>query len=212
EEIMKNAENQMYRNKLKEGKSIRNNSIKAILKTLTDKFEEEKIHSDRVSQYCRLIGQKLNIKSDDLNELEIAGLFHDIGKISIPDHILHKESFLSKDDYEIIKTHTENGYNILRAADKYSNLAEYALTHHEHWNGLGYPRGLSKEEIPLFSRIIAISDAYEAMTSDRVYRKTMSQEEAVKEIIRCSGSQFDPFIARVFVEEVLGFNFDMDMS
>lgn len=212
EEIMKNAENQMYRNKLTEGKSIRNNSIKAILKTLTDKFEEEKIHSERVSHYCRLIGQKLNIKTADLNELEIAGLFHDIGKISIPDHILHKKSFLSKEDYEIIKTHTENGYNILRAADKYSNLAEYALTHHEHWNGLGYPRGLSKEEIPLFSRIIAIADAYEAMTSDRVYRKAMSQEDAVREIIRCSGSQFDPFIARIFVEEVLGFDFDSDMS
>ncbi|MGD9604965.1 MAG: HD domain-containing phosphohydrolase [Bacilli bacterium] len=208
EEVLKNAENQMYRNKITEGKSIRNSAIQAILKTLTDKFEEEKTHSNRVSQICKQIGAELNLRTDDIKELEMAGLFHDIGKISIPDEILHKPGRLTKDEFDIIKQHTENGYHILRAADEYSKLAEYALTHHEHWDGGGYPRGLKNTEIPLFSRIIGIADAFEAMTSDRVYRKKMSDEEAVKEIIKYSGTQFDPDLAKIFVEKVLKMSFN----
>ena len=208
EDVIKNAENQMYRNKVTEGRSIRNSAIKAILKTLTDKFEDEKTHSTRVSELCKKMGIALHVKSDDLKELEIAGLFHDIGKISIPDEILYKPARLTKEEYEIIKTHTENGYHILRAADEYSNLAEYALSHHEHWNGQGYPRGLKGKDIPLFSRIIGIADAFEAMTSDRVYRKKMSDLEAVKEIVKFSGSQFDPELAKIFVEKVLEYPFE----
>ncbi|MDP2425955.1 MAG: diguanylate cyclase [bacterium] len=204
EEVVKISENMMYRNKITEGKSIRNNAIKAIMKTLTDKYLEEKIHSTRVSMICRQIGEALNIRSDDLKELEMAGLFHDIGKISIPDAILDKPGKLTEDEYKIIKAHTENGYHILRAADEYSNIAEYALSHHEHWDGLGYPQKRKGEEIPLFSRIICIADAYEAMTSDRVYRKRLSKEVATKEIIRCAGTQFDPNLAKLFVEKVLG--------
>ncbi len=200
EETIKAAENFMYRNKVTEGKSIRNNAIKAILKTLTDKYSEEKIHSKRVSIICKHIGERMHIKSDDLKELEMAGLYHDIGKISIPDVILYKPGKLTPDEYDIIKSHTENGYNILRAADEYSNLAEYALSHHERWDGLGYPRGLKGTDIPLFSRIIGVADSYEAMTSDRVYRKRLSKEEAVQEIIRCAGTQFDPEIAAIFLE------------
>lgn len=203
EEIMKNAENQMYRNKVTEGRLIRNKSIVAILKTLTDKFAEEDQHSKRVSELSREIGQALNIKSDSLKELEIAGLFHDIGKISIPDNIIRKPGKLTEEEFEIIKTHTENGYNILRAADEYSNLAEHALSHHEYWDGSGYPRGLKGKEIPLYSRIIAIAGAYEAMTADRVYRKALSKEVAVQEIINGSGKQFDPRLVKIFIEKVL---------
>lgn len=205
EKMIKNAENHMYRNKVTEGKSVRNSAIKAILKTLTDKFDEEKTHSNRVCELCRKMGDALNLKSDDLRELEVAGLFHDIGKISIPDEILHKPSKLTKEEFDVIKTHTENGYHILRAADEYSNLAEYALSHHEHWNGQGYPRGLEGTNIPLFSRIICIVDAFEAMTSDRVYRKKMDELAAVNEIIKYSGTQFDPNLAQIFVEKVLGY-------
>lgn len=209
EEVIKVSENMMYRNKITEGKSIRNSAIKAILKTLTDKYQEEKVHSSRVSQLCKLLGEALHIRSDDLKELELAGLFHDIGKISIPDAILDKPGKLTKEEYEIIKNHTENGYHILRAADEYSNLAEFALSHHEHWNGKGYPRGLQGEAIPLFSRIICIADAFEAMTSDRVYRKKRSNEAAAEEIIRYAGTQFDPTLAKVFVEQVLKLPFEL---
>ncbi len=208
EEVLKNAENQMYRNKVTEGRSIRNNAIKAILKTLTDKFEDEKTHSTRVSELCKKMGIALSVKSDDLRELEVAGLFHDIGKISIPDDILYKPARLTPEEFEIIKMHTENGYHILRAADEYSNLAEYALSHHEHWNGKGYPRGLSGKDIPLFSRIICIADAFEAMTSDRVYRKKLTEQAAVNEIIKYAGTQFDPDLAKIFVEKVLGYPFE----
>jgi putative nucleotidyltransferase with HDIG domain len=193
----------MYRNKVTEGRSIRNKSIVAILKTLTDKFEEEEKHSKGVSELCRKMGEALNIKSDDLKELEIAGLYHDIGKIAIPDKILRKPGKLTKEEFSIVKTHTDNGYNILRAADEYSNLAEYALSHHENWDGSGYPRGLKGKEIPLYSRIIRIADAYEAMTSDRVYRKALDEDISVEEILKGSGSQFDPKLVKVFIEKVL---------
>lgn len=203
EEILRIAENYMYRNKLSEGHSFRNHAIKAILKTLTDKYEEERIHSFKVSEYVLKIGQALGFKQDDLKELELAGLYHDIGKISVPDAILDKPGRLTEEEYNKIKLHTEVGYQILKAADEYSNLAEYALSHHERWDGKGYPRGLKEKEIPLFSRIIAVADSYEAMTADRVYRKKLTNEQAIDEIKKCAGTQFDPKIAKVFVEKVL---------
>jgi HD-GYP domain-containing protein (c-di-GMP phosphodiesterase class II) len=128
---------------------------------------------------------------------------HDIGKITIPDHILKKPGKLTEDEWQVMKSHTTNGYQILRSADKYTRLADYALTHHERWDGKGYPKGLKQEEIPFFSRIIGICDAYEAMTSDRPYRKAMSKEYAINELKNCSGLQFDPHLVKIFIEEVL---------
>jgi diguanylate cyclase (GGDEF)-like protein/PAS domain S-box-containing protein len=201
---LKFAENQMYRHKTIEGTSFRRHAINAILKTLTDKYSIEREHSQRVSQLSKLIGMELHLmREDEIKELEQAGLFHDIGKISIPDNILNKTGKLTEKEYDTIKTHTEVGYQILRAANEYSDLAIHALNHHECWDGSGYPSGLKGKDIPLFSRIICIADAYDAMTSDRPYRKKMSKEYAVSEIIRCSGTQFDPKIAKIFVEKVL---------
>lgn len=204
EEVMRLAENFMYRNKLSASKSVRNSSIKAILKTLTDKYTEEKAHSTKVSSYCKKIGEALRIKSDELKELELAGLFHDIGKISIPDRILDKPGKLTAEEYQIIKSHPESGYQILRAADEYSDLAIHALYHHERWDGTGYPKGLKGKDIPLYSRIIAVADAYEAMTSNRSYRAKLGKDVAIEELKRYSGTQFDPTIVKVFVEKVLG--------
>ncbi len=202
-EVQKNAENYMYRHKLADGMSTRNHAIQAILQTLTDKYEEEKIHSQRVSTFCVALGRALDLNQDSLKELELSGLYHDIGKISIPDAILDKPGKLTNEEYDIIKTHTEVGYNILRAADAYSNLAENALYHHERWDGKGYPRGLAGLEIPLFSRVINVCDSFEAMTANRPYKKKMTTEEAGKEIMRCSGTQFDPTLAKLFVSKVL---------
>lgn len=203
QDIIKFAENKMYRSKLSEGMSVRNNAIRAIHKTLTEKYKEERVHSERVSALCKALGMKLGIKNEDLNELVMAGMYHDIGKISIPDAILDKPSGLTKEEYDIMKTHTESGYQILKAADEYSNLAEYALSHHERWDGKGYPRGLKETEIPLYARIICICDSFEAMTTDRPYKKKLEKKQAVAEIIKCSGSQFDPRLAKVFVTDVL---------
>ena len=201
--ILKEAEDYMYRLKLAEGMSFRNNSIKAILKTLTDKYKDERLHLEKVSLICREMGKILQLTDDQVRELEYAGLYHDIGKISIPDQILDKPGKLTASEYEIMKTHTEAGYQILRAADAYSNIAEYALTHHERWDGKGYPRGLKGVDIPYFSRIISIIDAYEAMTSKRVYKDKMTKQEAINEIIRCAGTQFDPNLAEIFVTKFL---------
>jgi diguanylate cyclase (GGDEF)-like protein/PAS domain S-box-containing protein len=204
DEVLKLAENHMYRHKLAEGASVRNNTIKAIFKTLTDKYTEERVHSVNVSKLCKQIGEKMELNEYSIKELELAGMYHDIGKISIPDAILNKPGRLTNDEYEKIKTHPEISYQILRAADEYSDLAIHALHHHERWDGKGYPNGKKGENIPLFSRIICIADSYEAMTSVRVYKEKMSKLDAVNEIIRCSGTQFDKSIAKIFVEEVLG--------
>lgn len=197
------VENNMYKNKIIDSRSIKNNSIVAILKTLTNKYTYELIHSQRVSYYCKKMGEALNLSNDEIKELEIAGLYHDIGKISIPDNILGKPGKLNEFEFEKMKSHTTAGFQILRAADAYSSLAEYALSHHERWDGNGYPNHLRNEQIPYFARIICITDAYEAMTSDRVYRTKLTQEDAAREILRCSGAQFDPHLVNVFVGKVL---------
>lgn len=203
DEVRKRAENDMYRQKILERKSVKNKAISAILKTLTDKYEAEKLHSNRVSKISIQIGQALELDSESLKMLSTAAMFHDIGKISLPDEILNKPGKLTKEEYEIVKTHTTIGYDILHTADQYSELAIHASSHHERWDGLGYPNGLIGTQIPLFSRIICIADAYEAMTSDRPYRKSMSKEAATQEIIDNAGTQFDPDIAKIFVEQVL---------
>jgi diguanylate cyclase (GGDEF)-like protein/PAS domain S-box-containing protein len=203
EDIIVKAENDMYSKKTLHNQSSRNQVITALFNSLKEKYNEERVHSDRVSQYCLAMGKKMNLTYSEVLELELAGRMHDIGKITIPDHILKKPGKLTEDEWQVMKSHTTNGYQILRSADKYSRLADYALTHHERWDGKGYPKGLKQEEIPFFSRIIGICDAYEAMTSDRPYRKAMSKEYAISELKNCSGLQFDPHLVKIFIEEVL---------
>lgn len=202
-DIIKEAEENMYKRKVLEGRSMRSSAIHAILTTLTDKFNVEKIHSEKVSEYCYEIGKAMNLSKEFTEELKLAGLLHDIGKISIPDKVLSKPGKLNNEEWEIMKEHTIYGFNILRAADEYSNLALYALTHHEKYDGTGYPKGLAGEEIPLFSRIICVADAYEAMTADRPYRKALEKKQAIQELIKFKNIQFDPDIVDVFLNDVL---------
>jgi diguanylate cyclase (GGDEF)-like protein/PAS domain S-box-containing protein len=201
-DVLKNAEDRMYANKILHGQSARNETIMTLFETLKEKYEEEKLHSNRVSEYCKMMGEKLDLSEDQTKELEFAGLMHDIGKITIPDRILDKPGKLTNEEWVIMKTHTINGYHILRSADKYSKLAEYALTHHERWDGKGYPNGLREEEIPLFSRVISICDAYEAMTADRPYRKALDYKVAIAELNRCAGTQFDKELVAIFINAV----------
>ena len=202
-DVLREAENNMYRHKVIESMSVRNQAIRAIYKTLTDKYKDERIHSEKVSMLCYVTGLALGVKDESLDELKLAGLYHDIGKIAIPDAILDKPGPLTTEEFEVMKTHTEIGYQILRAADDYSRLAEYALTHHERWDGKGYPRGISADDIPLFSRIISLADSYDAMTTNRVYRSKMTKDEAIEELIKGAGKQYDPKITKVFIKEVL---------
>lgn len=202
-DVIIRAEESMLKKKVMEGRSMRSKAIHAILSTLTDKFKVEKVHSEKVSDYCYRIGQAMKLSKDMTEELKLAGLLHDIGKISVPDHVLSKPGKLDPKEWEQMKEHTIFGFNILRAADEYSNLALYALTHHEKYDGTGYPKGLAGEDIPLFSRIICVADAYEAMTADRPYRNALSEEVAISELKKYKGIQFDPKIVDVFITKVL---------
>ncbi len=157
-------------------------------------------HSSRVTSFAVQLGQALNLSRDDMDILNIASSLHDIGKVGIPDSVLLKPARLTDEEFKIIMTHPEVGANILQPIIPMRNEAVIIKHHHEHYNGSGYPDGIKGAEIPLLSRIIGIADAYDAMTSDRPYRKGMSNAEALAEIQRCKGSQFDPELADIFIE------------
>jgi diguanylate cyclase (GGDEF)-like protein/PAS domain S-box-containing protein/putative nucleotidyltransferase with HDIG domain len=199
-DTLNQAETNMYRNKMIHGKNTKNKAILSILKALTEKNIYEKDHSIFVSKYAKMIGEDMKLSKDSIKELELAALLHDIGKISISDEILLKPTKLTPQEFEMIKTHTESGYQILRIADEYSDFAEYALSHHERYDGSGYPSKLKGEDIPLFSRIIAVADAYEAMTSKRPFRDAYTKEYAISELKKHSGTQFDPKIVKRFLK------------
>ena len=204
QEVFKNTEDHMYRHKLYESASTKSKTIDLIMNTLFEKNNREMLHSKRVSEICENIAAKMNFNKENISHIRIAGLMHDIGKIGIDENILNKPQKLSTDERKEIERHSEIGYRILSSVNEFSEIAEHVLEHQEKWNGKGYPKGLKGEEISLQARIIAVADAFDAMTRDRAYGKVLSEEEAIKEIKRCSGTQFDPEIAGVFVENVLG--------
>jgi PAS domain S-box/diguanylate cyclase (GGDEF) domain len=202
-EVFKKAEDRMYKKKLFESPSMRGKTIKAIINTLHEKNKREEQHSYRVSGLSKNIGIALGLLEEDIEELKTVGLLHDIGKIAIKETTLNKQGKLTVDEWDEIKRHPEIGYRILSTVNDMSEIAEYVLCHHEKWNGTGYPKGLKGQEIPLQSRIIAIADAYDAMTSDRSYRKALPEEIALKELKNNAGIQFDPEILIVFIDAVL---------
>ena len=208
-EIIANAENNMYRHKLSERSSMRSKTIDLIMNALFEKSNRAAIHSNRVSSLCKAIGSKMNFDKESVNQIGIAGLIHDIGKIGIDEKILNKPGSLTADEKVEIERHPEIGWRLLSSTNEFSVLAQFVLSHHEKWDGSGYPHGIKGKEIPLESRIIAVADAYDAMTSERSYRKALCKDAATKELTRCSGTQFDPEIVDVFVNQVLSDNSDL---
>ena len=198
DDVMTKAEEFMYRKKIAEGQSMRSRTVQVIMNTLNEKNKRERIHAQNVSKICRKIAEIMKFEPEIVKEIELAGMLHDIGKIAIDDNILNKNGVLTEAEFDQIKRHPECGYQIMKSVDAYTKLADYILSHHERWDGKGYPRGLAGDNIPLISRIINIADAYEAMTANRPYRKGMSHEDALNEIKRCSGTQFDPYIVATF--------------
>jgi len=205
-EIIANAENHMYRHKLHERSSMRSKTIDLIINTLFEKSKREAIHSNRVSNICKAIGTKMDFDKETVDHIGLAALIHDIGKIGVDEKILNKSGSLSADERIEIERHPEIGWRLLSSTNEFSELAQFVLSHHEKWDGSGYPNGIEGQKIPLESRIIAVADAYDAMTSERSYRKALCKEDAVKELRRCSGTQFDPEIVDVFVNQVLSDN------
>lgn len=203
QQVFRKAEDYMYKRKLFEGSCMRGKTINTIMNTLNEKNKREEQHSVRVSELCKSMGESLGLNERKIYDLKTAGLLHDIGKIAIEEIILNKPGKLTEDEFKEIKRHPEIGYRILSTVNEMSEIAEYILLHHEMWNGNGYPKGIKGENIPIESRIIAIADAYDAMISERSYRKALSEELAVEELQRNAGIQFDEELVKVFIEKVL---------
>ena len=157
-------------------------------------------HSDRVSEFSVLIGKKLGLSEDELKILKIGGLFHDVGKIGIPDAILLKEDKLTDDEYSQIKNHPSIGAHILQNSEFFKDMIPIVKHHHEKYDGTGYPSKLKGEDIPYFARIAAVADTFDAMTTKRSYRTALPLDVVKKEFEKCSGTQFDPKIAKVFLD------------
>ncbi len=207
-ELLKQAENALRRSKLTESPSAHSRAVHTIISTLHEKNRREELHSRRVSVLSVRLAEVAGMGTKEAAELRTAGLLHDIGKIAIDDSVLNKQGKLTAQEWEEVKRHPEIGWRILGSVGELGELANYILSHHERMDGKGYPRGLSGQAIPIPSRIIAIADAYDAMTAPRPYRESISDAEAAAEIKRCAGSQFDTNLARLFVEQVLEYNWD----
>jgi len=146
------------------------------------------------------MGEKIGLSREELNHLSLLTNLHDIGKVNIAEEILKKPSDLTDLEWETIKKHPEKGFAIAMAIKEFAPVADSILAHHERWDGDGYPQGLKGEETPYLARIISIVDAYDVMTTGRPYQQAVSKEEALAEIIKCAGGQFDPELAEEFVE------------
>jgi len=199
-EVIKAADNQMYENKLSESRSSKSNIVQGLINVLDTKSSETKEHALRMTKLAFDFGEKLGLTESDQNRLSLLATLHDIGKINISESILNKADKLTDQEWEIMKKHTEQGYKIASSSEEFASVAEEIFSHHENWDGSGYPRQLQKKEIPYLARIISLVDAYDVMTHERPYSKAMSKEEAIKEIKKCSGTQFDPELAAKFIE------------
>jgi len=198
--IIKKTEDDMYTHKVYESSSMRSKTIDLIMKTLFEKNSREMLHSKRVSEVCGLLAKKARFNKEDIKKIKLTGLMHDIGKIGINEKILNSTGKLDIDELAEIRKHSEIGSRILSASGEFVEIAEVVLQHHERWDGLGYPRGLKGEDISLNARIIAIADTYDAMVSERAYRHSYTKQEAIDEIQRCAGTQFDPLLVKLFTE------------
>lgn len=193
------AEDLMYRRKLLENQSFHSSILSSIKATMFEKSNETEAHAERLAELSKKLGEKVGLSGEKLDELELVATLHDIGKISVDKNILAKQDKLSFEEWHEIKKHPEAGYRIAYSLPELRHISEFILSHHERWDGNGYPQGLSGENIPLLSRIVSIIDAYDAMTQDRAYRKAMSAESALQEIISNAGTQFDPELVKLFV-------------
>ncbi len=187
---------------LKDTQEVLFSSIEALASAIDAKDPYTHGHSRRVTQYALKIGNFLNLDDEQLEVLRTAGLLHDVGKIGIREDIIAKPSGLTEEEYEQIKNHPSVGANILKPVKKLKEAAKGVIDHHERYDGTGYPRGLAGKKISLSGRILAVADAFDAMTSDRPYRKALDRKQAINELNACSGTQFDSEVVNAFLKVI----------
>ena len=200
-EVFKEADNNMYREKLHQGQSARSAIVQTVMKLLAARDFITEGHADRLQDIVVMIGTALGLSESRLADLRLLAQFHDIGKVGIPDRILLKPGALTDEERIEMRRHCEIGHRIALTSPDLAPIADWILKHQEWWDGSGYPLGEAGEEIPLECRILAVADAYDAMTSDRPYRKAMPHEEAIVELKKFAGSQFDPRLVDIFIEK-----------
>lgn len=183
-----------------ENKKISEQAARTILKALDAKDNYTFGHSMRVAYYSLVTGAEAELTPDEMYELELSAIFHDIGKIGTPDAVLNKPSRLSEEEFQIMKQHPENSYEILKEFPAFEKISANARLHHERFDGKGYPLGLKGDDIPVAARIILIADTFDAMTSTRAYRKGLPHEVAFEELVQFSGTQFDPKLVQLFIQ------------
>jgi len=200
--VFKTADNNMYRQKMHQKQSVRGSIVQLMMKALEAKDHITEGHVDRLGDMMEKMGHKLGVSQGGIADLRLFAKFHDIGKVGIPENILNKPGPLTEDEMTIMRQHCDIGFRIAKASPDLEPIADWILKHQEHWDGKGYPLGISAEQIPIQCRILGIVDAFDAMVSDRPYRKAMCRADAIAEIRRCAGTQFDPALADMFIEIV----------
>ncbi|MEW6770283.1 MAG: diguanylate cyclase [Bacillota bacterium] len=203
-EVYAEADNAMYRDKLARGADPYRAVVRALKAALAEKDFVAGGHTERVKELACMLGEAVGLSRSDLDTLCLLADVHDVGKLGVPEQILFKPAALVEEEMEEVRRHPDVGYRIALSSLELAPVAELIRQHHERWNGKGYPRGLRGEEIHILSRILAIADAYDAMTSDRPHRPALPPEEALKELKRCAGTQFDPRLVEIFVELLAG--------
>jgi len=199
EKIIKAAEDSMYRNKTNDEKRVHRSMISSLEKTLEKKDYETEKHINRMEKMALVMGKSMDLSKIELNELTMLSALHDIGKIAIADNVILKPGKLTPGEWELVKKHPEVGYHIAKSSVDLAAIAEPILSHHENWDGSGYPESIKGTEIPLLARIISIVDSFDAMTNDRPYRQAMTKYDAIAEIKRYSGIKYDPELVKIFI-------------
>lgn len=175
-------------------------TLRALTSAIDAKDRYTRGHSERVAYMATRLGEAIGLDAESAQRLHIAGLVHDVGKIGVPEAVLGKPGRLTDDEFALIKLHPEIGHRILKDIPQFSDILPGVLYHHERWDGRGYPHGIKGEEIPMFARLIAIADSFDAMSSTRTYRSALPREKVLDEIAKCGGTQFDPQLSRFFVD------------
>jgi diguanylate cyclase (GGDEF)-like protein/PAS domain S-box-containing protein len=201
-ELYREADNNMYKEKLYSSQNARNVIVKNLINAVEVKGVLDKQSFERFQQCVMVLGRAAGITKKRIKDLVLLAQFHDIGNISVHNNILHKPGRLTSEEFVEIQKHSDVGHRITQSAPDLAHISDYILKHHEWWNGNGYPLGLKGNEIPLESRIIAIVDAYESMTSGRPHRPAISKNEALAELNKCAGTQFDPSLIKKFIEAI----------